>query len=205
MNTIPSRFVAVVTCLACAGVNLSSQYPEKPKEPLEGLTSSNVNARTVSAKEELNARKQRIDALLLIAGRREKKAEFFGAKELAINLLGEYRATEAVDFLAKHVSYEVPSILREYHPLDGYPSAKALVKIGNPSIEGIHRRLATPCNEKEVELFAYIIYLIDGDAVGMSRLQLGKEQASRIVTADGRIHRDNYEKVTERFKKITRP
>jgi hypothetical protein len=98
-------------------------------------------------------------------------------------LLGEYRATEAVLDLAKHVAVEaeVTSENTELPRWGKYPAKEALVKCGSRSIRYMLANLETSDDEKVRELSAMVIWQVMGG--GLPRVVDGKEFARVIVTS----------------------
>jgi len=97
---------------------------------------------------------------------------------LAIGLLGDYRAEEAVAFLIANIELFVAQTSDELVPGANYPCAAALVKIGLPSVKGILNRLDSVATEKELKLFATVIRLVDGDEVGLLRIEHATTKAT---------------------------
>jgi hypothetical protein len=93
-------------------------------------------------------------------------------KEIAIDLLGEYRAESAIDDLVQQISYRVSTIELEETPAAGYPCVHALAKIGNRAIPAIFQRLTESVTREDLVLFAFTIRIIDGDEVGAYRIEL---------------------------------
>lgn len=102
--------------------------------------------------------------------------------QAAFDLLGNYRAEKAVEFLANNVTLAVNNVQFDYVPLGLYPSARALIQIGNPSVQEILRRMkplgeGAEYDQRDLHLFAYVIRQVDGDEVGLFRLQQAAKSA----------------------------
>lgn len=123
---------------------------------------------------------------LLEAPPRRRLLVMFPDLYQAIQMLGNYRAVEAVNFLIRNVSLRSGATQYDYTPLGDFSCVHALIKIGNPSIAGILRRLSPVgnvvdpnlLNEQDLHLFAYIIREIDGHEVGLFRLEEALKGAS---------------------------
>jgi len=183
----------------CFGQKQLAEKSSGQKDPLDMLASPKLADRVAGEKAEIQARERRIQALLTIAQKQDKKPQFYGSRLYAIRLLGEYRAAQAVDFLVENVSLNLPALASESF-LGGHECARALIQIGNPSIEGISRRLSKPCEELEIKLFAYVLGAIDGKEISKHRLELAEKEAENLATVDGPVRRQNIKKLLEQLK-----
>ena len=126
-----------------------------------------------------------IEALLRVLRVPERGPDDYVARMHAMEILGEYRAVEAVDVLIAHLTDVHPfpvvwdrpaswdGVSRsERHPLRLYPAAFALVQIGNRSMRPLLDRLTRPVNDDELRIMAFVIYMIDGKDLGLARLKL---------------------------------
>jgi len=97
------------------------------------------------------------------------------AKQLSIETLGDYRSPEAVGPLISNITFpEVyPSRKRGLDTpyILGLPCTRSLIQIGQPSINGIMHRLEKPATVKELSLFGLVIHEIDGEKIGLFRLE----------------------------------
>ncbi|MGH7927175.1 MAG: hypothetical protein ACREQV_05220 [Candidatus Binatia bacterium] len=120
-----------------------------------------------------------IKSMMAVFETKSDELEFLSAKDKAVYILGEYRAVEAVDLLAKNIAYQSPfSNQASFNrPLINYLAAQALVKIGCPSREAIRRQLIMPATVEEMKLFTFVILEIDGEEMGLFRLERWLEQA----------------------------
>lgn len=105
----------------------------------------------------------------------------------AIDLLGDYRAKDAADLLVVNCTVHLLfGVMMDNNILAGYPSIQALVNIGNPSVEAILRRMMSvehlvdpkPLEPRDLHAFAYIVSQIDGEEVGLFRLELALKEAN---------------------------
>jgi len=111
-------------------------------------------------------------------------------KAAAMWLLGEWRAEEARYLLIREIELTDPLSAFGRRPLDAYPAAQALAEIGSPAANEILVRLRRPANDRELLLFAWVIYLTDGKELGQARLkiaasgpqtEIAKENLSRLT------------------------
>lgn len=169
-------------------------------EQIGKLKAAEAKARTDAATNIMEARKKSIDHLLKLARQKEDGSVIRGTKEISIDLLGALRAHEAVPFLVKHVDYRVAYVSRADNPIQGYPCARALIAIGAASLPEISDRMGRPLQELEIFLFAYIARCIDGEEIGLARLELWRRQAEGVPTEDGPIKRKNLDRLIEHYK-----
>lgn len=103
----------------------------------------------------------------------------FDTRRACMNLLGDLKATEAIDVLVKH--------LTDLQGITGlsetwYPAVKALHKIGPPAIPALSKALSDP-DPKTRKYAAEALILIDGKAA-QERLEqaLKTEQDSEVLS-----------------------
>ena len=115
-----------------------------------------------------------------------------GAKHLAILLLGELRASEAVPVLIKNLQYRNPRkrFTRYWEVAGVYPAADALSKIGIPAVGPLVEYLKTAEARRGGEWFipVHVIGKILGPALAAQRIELELEkvddqQARKSLTA----------------------
>jgi len=126
-----------------------------------------------------------IQSLLQIAETSNvKTGSAYLAKQLAIDCLGDYRAERAVDFLISEIEFNeaIPRkrAVADPDPKSGLPCLRSLIQIGRPAIDGIFKRLVRPSTTRELALFGFIIHEIDGQEVGLYRLQVALGKADGI-------------------------
>ena len=187
-----------------AVVSVQLQGEQDPKDrpkatdvasPVDRITSSDAAARVVAAQELREKRTSLIKCLLVIAEKQIKAGELHSSKELAIELLGEFRAEEAVPLLVSEIEFEAPvKILGDLDVAAAYPAARALAKVGIPAVEEIVRRLEGPASEKRMKLFATVFRLVDGDDIAVLRAELA------LKKAEGQQQKKNIEQLIELLK-----
>jgi hypothetical protein len=177
-STVKLSVLGIMTVLlvGCIYV-LGSDSTAKPKSLVAQLESSDRQERLAAAKAMEDVRAQTIASLLRIADVKTSSPGFQSARELAIQLLGEYRAVQAVPLLVKEIALCVPAIIDSDVSAAGYPCVQALVKIGIPSLEGILKRLDETAGETEFKLFATVFRLIDGEELAIIRAELALKKA----------------------------
>ncbi len=179
-----NRVLSIVACVSI-GLCTSHAFPDVSDgsghmtEPgtLDGAAPSNEWA--------ANMREERtrvVKQLLAIAQAKKmpekRRLSPSSPQVLAIELLGEYRAEEAVEFLVDNITMYAPGLsIDEDGPAIGYPCVHALVNIGLPSVKEILKRLNFSVTEKELRLYNTVIWMVDGD-VGLLRLENALKHAT---------------------------
>ena len=108
-----------------------------------------------------------IEHLMGFAGRSsdERDAEFFAAKFLAMNCLGELRAEEAIPLLIRGIEYRPHEVVSEDSPFLGAPAARALARIGLPSVVRILRAdVVSDASPEALRRYALVIRYVFPDA-----------------------------------------
>ena len=101
-------------------------------------------------------------------------------KELAIRLLGKFRVVKAIPLLIDQITFTVPTDVDEWTSAPGCPCVHALEQIGTPSLRGIIERLGKPVTDHELQLFATVFRLVDGDDLSIVRAQLAMKNADGL-------------------------
>lgn len=159
-----------VTVLLGATSAADAQDDSVPPE-LHGLLSDNAAQRARAAKDLSMRRDKEIDFLIKVLRSSTEIAQakmltLFSTATLAIDLLGEYRAVEAIDFLLMNVTLKSEYLRVEYNPYDVYPCARALIKIGVPARHAIWQRVADgPLTDEEIRVLGYILWSTDGQDI----------------------------------------
>ncbi|MCI0421584.1 MAG: hypothetical protein L0312_20555 [Acidobacteria bacterium] len=177
------------------GLRQFSNGQVRAQSSLQWLKSQNVERRTATAEKIAKDRREMIAQLLELAQQNAGSKELRGTKELAIDLLGEFRAVEAVEFLIRDVEFSPPSLRGELSRLGAYPSARALVNIGNQSGEEILAFVHPQVSDKAIKLYAQVIRQVDGAEVGRCRIQKALEGN---ITSDKRAALEKLLRVFEK-------
>jgi len=178
IKTVISIGIAGMLLLICLTVLGMGSQRDELLPAAKGLLSETKADRLATAKAILDERRRLVEALLSIASKEEPKAELHSPKAVAIELLGQMRAEEAVDFLLLNITYQAPYINWELQLAAGYPCVNALENIGLPSVKGVLARLEQPATEKELDLFAKVIKLVDGDDIAAMRVEMAAKTAT---------------------------
>ncbi len=91
--------------------------------------------------------------------------ELFGeirAKQLAVDMLGELRAEEAVPFLLDNIDFMPPMLCWGVAEYEGLPCAKALVKIGDKAARAIWRKRLPKADERKLRLYLMVMKYVWG-------------------------------------------
>ncbi len=145
-----------------------------------------------------------IDALLTVVREPGAWPDPAFAKYRAIKLLGEYRAVQACEELVRQLHFTPPSVVYSMHPLHFFPAGAALAEIGGPAMRHIVVRLSHPVSDHELKILAYVVYLIDGEEVGLARLESvrAKELQAEVKAKGLRGQREaNLARLIEIYKK----
>jgi len=188
--------IGLVSLLIVASV--FSDQGNSVKGATRAVEQENSNA-TFLTKERADAllreRRQNIEQLLAIAQKQVSRDNVSpnSPQVLSVELLGEYRADEAAAFLVSQITLFAPATSDDMVLASGYPCVRALVKIGLPGIKAIFERLERPASNEEMKLFVTVIRLVDGNEIGLMRL----EQALKAAKGESR---KNVETLTKMFK-----
>lgn len=163
-----------------SGSDKSLAQDGKLDKTLEGLIVESPAERRNNVEFIAKNHQQIVQQLIILASKKDDHRDVNSSKELAIELLGELRASESAQMLVDQIALKVPVIVTAVIPFQDFPALRALIKIGNPSIEAIFRRLSplehlvelTPLGPHDLHLFALVIREVDGEEVGLFRLQL---------------------------------
>lgn len=191
--------IALATCgllVACVIAGSKTQPKRSPgTDAIKRLIAGDSKERLAARKELAAQRQEIIKALIRVVGTPTPKdkvgrggnaalspqdimASFYPPKQLAIKLLGKYRAVEAVGLLIDNITHLGSSIGFEYEPAAMYPCVGSLAEIGVPSLEGIISRLKDPYGELEMKLFATVFRLVDGEDMATLRAELALKKAT---------------------------
>ena len=174
------------TVLQSADVTTSN--PEKSNEHtiIAGLTTNNRKEREKAAEDIRAQRADLIKQLLEFAGEKveqhpdnpEPFYPWHDSKHLAILLLGDLRAVEAIPVLLENLEYENPRKLWSLVDIGGgHPAAEALSKIGMPAVGPTINKLGAYPPEARVNLVCrWILREILGARLARLRLQIAIEE-----------------------------
>lgn len=135
---------------------------------LDRLKSASIQERDKAAGRIAAERKALIAALRSMACEEDPTPldlREFSAKCLAIRLLGDFRAEEAMEELFSNLKYEIEPHAVGYHWKDiwnRYPAARSLVKIGKPAAHGAQECLLKSDDKLTREISVWIIVCVDG-------------------------------------------
>ena len=193
--SLPALLVVLVVALAknqhVAGAFASSQALGFAKGVAD-VSSDDAKVRVAAAERLERGRKNIVSCLVRIVERVKPHAQVKLTAEnlkeptsavLAMRLLGEFRATEAVPSLVLRIDYldsRTAISGRYYRTEESFPAAAALVKIGMPAIGPVLDKLGQykgDCRGRE--LCAWVLKKVLGEKLVKMRLQLAVEQAKR--------------------------
>jgi len=162
------------------------------EKPLEGLVSTNYGEGGGAAVVLDRQRAELVNRLLAICN----STNSVRVKGLAIIVLGQYRASEAVPFLVQHLEWDnsIDMMLNGGWPRNSVestaamsPVAHALVDIGVPAISAVLDKIAETDDLKIIERCVRVCRAAEGPEVTRFRLQ-------------GRLEKETGQKQKDRFK-----
>jgi hypothetical protein len=165
MKTKITIFIIIAVCVSCflPAVSLSERSSEVKKERgWKDLIKSDIEKERILSKQQvLNERKDTIDFLLSVVSSPVKEGEEFytsnTSRNMAISLLGTYRAKEAVKALTQLlIPKEGQSTVVDETPTYS-PAGYALVEIGLPSVLPVIDRLKQGLKQEEY-IYSYIFF-----------------------------------------------
>ena len=176
-------FLVVFACALLPWASIAADPPDEPKPPrvamqIEYLAAQDFARRTAAAQQIKKGYQELVAELVTLVDKGDKALAMEGSTELAVNLLGDLRAIDAVPILIKNIEFRGPGGQLENIRAAQYPCVRALAKIGAPSIKGIIERLGQGVTEKELRLFATICRLVDNDELAIARIQLALNKES---------------------------
>lgn len=98
-------------------------------------------------------------------------------KEFCVNLLGEYRISQAVDVLLDNLFFETTRPIKEKSLETLYPALGSLIKIGTPAPERVIVRVSGTDDERLSMFYSHLIFGIDGAELGYQRLSLAASKS----------------------------
>ncbi|MDP2897372.1 MAG: hypothetical protein Q8Q12_12590 [bacterium] len=183
----------LTVCFVVLAAYLAAGIAEEPVNrgtgPIESLESADPAQRFAAKGRILDERRSLVQSLLRVVwsdtdDAREVRAEVLrlnSPKLLAIELLGDLRAKEAISSLLGNLTYRVNTIL--LGPTQGprldrqYPAAASLAKIGNPAVPEVLSFLGRSTDPIERHLCVWILVRIDGRDVARFRVEKAIESS----------------------------
>lgn len=174
-------------------------------EPVEGLLSKQPLERGAAYKQIRDERKAMIASLISVFSAKDLDMSFRGPFHCAIELLGVYRAEEAIKPLCDVFTY-VPDrfFTTEMVPREMYfVAAVALAKTGQPAVNAMLSIIRASKNKERRDLAAWVIMEIEGKEQAIYRLDSEAKKASpedRERFSEARSHLETWKPVFERPK-----
>ncbi|MBM4030550.1 MAG: hypothetical protein FJ291_02055 [Planctomycetes bacterium] len=140
---------------------------------LAALRSKEPKERKAAFDEVINERRETIKNLIAMLSEKDISKERDGPLHLAICLLGELRAVEAIRPLCGMLKYlpEGRILFSQAIPTEGYyVAAVALVRIGEQAIPHLEVILRRSGDDTERKLAAWVIWMIEGKEQVLARL-----------------------------------
>ncbi len=164
--------LAVVALWTVFGVDTAGA--QAPAAVVERLTHEANPERAAAFSDLRAARRDTVAALIeLLDHAGELDSIDGGPRQLAIALLGDYRASEAVDALTEHLLYVPDELVRtERLPRERYHSAAAaLVDIGLPSVDAMLTLIRNDREPRRRQLAAWVLREVLGEIEAVRRLR----------------------------------
>lgn len=181
--------VAVVCLSGCDGTEPEANNSSGGKANVGGLTTENLKDREKAAEAIRKEHSKLIQQLITFSAEKVERLDpkdpkspypWHDSKHLAILLLGDLRAVQAIPVLFNNLEYKNPKTPWthvSWEEGDLYPAAGALVKIGVPAVEPAIDRLATEDEEGwGRRLCCWVIKKVLGTRLGKLRLQMAIEE-----------------------------
>lgn len=172
----PNAVLLVAVALLLVGASPSA----------ERIRSVDRKERTIGYKEFLGDHQATVSSLMRLLGDQEavkawsqaaraagKEDDWRTPMTVAMRLLGDFRAPEAVPLLFEHLTYDKPwtKVTDSWTIGDRYPAAGALAKIGMPAVRPAIDRIKTAQDELERRVCVWILTQVEGVAVARLRLE----------------------------------
>jgi hypothetical protein len=191
-------------CLASLVLSCAAAAQESVSPPVAGLLAETREQRDAAAAQILSDRKQLVDALIPLVTKKlephpRRRDNFFqvlpehDAKYLAIVILGEMRAVEAIPALLDAADFHHPRFFSgSYRSRGGiYPALEGLRKIGLPAVPALLAHIARQSDDGVVmQNCCWALYWILGgdgiqNALREAAEQADSEGARRLQPSDG--------------------
>jgi hypothetical protein len=182
---LAAGLVVLVAYLA-AGTAEERLQPEP--DPIESLQSPDSAQRFAARSRIVQERRSLVQSLVKIArggaddtpGKRAQLLRLTSPKCLAIKLLGELRAEEAVPSLVQDLTYRVDTSIAGTFGGRGlgarYPAAGSLAKIGNPAVPKLLGFLGKSTERVQRHVCVWTLIAIDGRDVARFRVERAIER-----------------------------
>jgi len=175
--------------LQSTNVRASESKRSDEQADVSGLTAENLKQRENTAEAIRNERAKLIKQLIELAAQEVERIHpedlkssypWHDQKHLAILLLGDLRAAEAVSILFENLEYKNPKSLDIDARMDEgawYPAVEALSKIGMPAIDSVIEKLGIYSEDSQVRRnCCWIIKKVLGVKLGRYKLQLATDE-----------------------------
>jgi hypothetical protein len=172
----------LVVAASFRGVSATEEPSRSEEAPLELLRSTDMAERIRATNAVLRERRVVVEGLISIvrSSKDDENAPDIeigreqSAKHLAMSLLGELRAEEAVGVLTANLLYRVKPTrggTSEISIAGRYPAARALWQIGSPAVPEVMGRLLVSRNPAERHICLWLLVKIEGRHVAKFRVE----------------------------------
>lgn len=180
--------------------------PPDGRSIAERLDDPDVQRRNAAFRAAIRQHDREVAALLALASKPKERYELSDSRELAVDVLAHYGTREPIPMYVRNIEYFSPDFPDGYSPLNYYPCALALRKIGLSAQPEIFTFLQTTPREevsdKAVELYAHLMRSIYHANAG------GHDEAVEVVRrATERAserQRENMQRLLEKLEQITK-
>jgi hypothetical protein len=178
----------IVFAASLAGANGEEAVPCQT-DLIELLQSAQAERRFAAESRIVQERRSLVRSLVILArsdtrgtpSERDEPLELTSPKCLAIRLLGELRAQEAVRSLVQNLAYRVDPTVAGNVGRRGlgawYPAAASLAEIGNPAVPEVLSFLGKSADPIERHLCVWILVRIDGRDLARFRVEKAIESS----------------------------
>lgn len=167
MRKMVLLYIAIVVIVAVVGIYaIQSKQAGEDNMDIQGivqkLCSQDIIQRKKAYEQILNQRTELLHVLLRIAATEKSSYDELDERYLAVLLLGEMRAPEAVDILIRGITFSPPGMItREDSPIAPYPCVGALIKIGEPAVRAILERIHQVQDKDTLTLYVLVIQMVE--------------------------------------------
>jgi hypothetical protein len=204
--------VFAISLIASETTSIGQEVPHN--ELLDMLSSRDANSRAYARRQIVKRRSETVNALLKSIEDNVGRGRIAAVND-ALSALGDIQAVESVEQLVSHIGYpftsESDDALSDFlPPMSVYkdnqlPTVKTLVKLGEPSISPVIRKLAT--TDELTERLAGILVLRDLRVPFIRERLAQAERSARDQNEKTRLQRalkdfDNWLPVEERARRL---